>query len=633
MNCGIILLISSFFAQTESVVTASEETRPAFKAQDLNENSPPIKRRNTTSEAVSFSLSLSERDWLKEHATVRIGLPGDTPPLAVSDATGKMHGIYVDYLRLITERTGLGFEVIPMNRLEPSDSIQPKPFDLLLSSGHIEGEDFNRQSRTLIQLRYVTITRQDAPFLADRSWLEGKKVSIVRDSPEHRQIMQAIPQAEIVPCDDIKEALDLLSSSQVDACVGELITSGYTISHEWITNLKIAGPTGIPYDSVRFSVRGDWPQLVAILNKTINSFDASEHDAITGKWIAVHYDQQTDMLYFWKWIGISFALFFLVVAGVFIWNRKLRQAVDLQTAEMVKANKELNEIKTQFEAVYHHHYQLTGLMDADGRLLLGNKTALDFAGVSKEDLAGKLFWTTPFFKHSRQVQEKVKDAVKRSAKGEFVRFETTHISAQGKLRDFDFCITPVFGESGEVIYLVPEGYDITDRKKKEEQVGLLSEVLDAAPSSVMIHDVHGTMLFANQASRIVHGFKNMEEFMKVTIYDMNISESHKQIDEILDRISADGESRFEVVHKRKDGSSLPLEIQSKVIDWHGRPAFLSIGTDITQRKQTEQAMHRQLNELRRWYDVTLGREERLTELKEEVNQLSEEMGKPKRYFT
>ena len=44
------------------------------------------------------------------------------------------------------------------------------------------------------------------------------------------------------------------------------------------------------------------------------------------------------------------------------------------------------------------------------------------------------------------------------------------LTAAGEMRYIDFRIGPVFDENGEVIYLVPEGYDITKRKQAEEQI-------------------------------------------------------------------------------------------------------------------------------------------------------------------
>lgn len=53
--------------------------------------------------------------------------------------------------------------------------------------------------------------------------------------------------------------------------------------------------------------------------------------------------------------------------------------------------------------------------------------------------------------------------------------------------------------------------------------------------------------------------------------------------------------------------------------------------EIEQRKRAEEKTTQQLTELQRWYEATLGREERVMELKCEVNELLAELGRPSRY--
>lgn len=60
--------------------------------------------------------------------------------------------------------------------------------------------------------------------------------------------------------------------------------------------------------------------------------------------------------------------------------------------------------------------------------------------------------------------------------------------------------------------------------------------------------------------------------------------------------------------------------------------FVAVVEDITARKQTEQALHDQLVELRRWHAAMLGRELRTLEVKREVNALLIDAGKPVRYL-
>lgn len=137
-------------------------------------------------------------------------------------------------------------------------------------------------------------------------------------------------------------------------------------------------------------------------------------------------------------------------------------------AELDAARRSFNESNARFEAVYNHHYQLTGLLNTDGRLLMANKTALEFAGLQEKDVLGKDFSETPWWTHSPREQLKLKLAMDEAKTGKSVQIETSHKTADGEQRIIEFRISPVFDESGKVIYLVPEGYDITEHRRAQE---------------------------------------------------------------------------------------------------------------------------------------------------------------------
>ena len=56
-----------------------------------------------------------------------------------------------------------------------------------------------------------------------------------------------------------------------------------------------------------------------------------------------------------------------------------------------------------------------------------------------------------------------------------------------------------------------------------------------------------------------------------------------------------------------------------------------VALDITASKQAEAQLTGQLEELQRWYRVTLEREDRVQQLKHEVNQLLTRLGEPSHY--
>jgi PAS domain S-box-containing protein len=91
------------------------------------------------------------------------------------------------------------------------------------------------------------------------------------------------------------------------------------------------------------------------------------------------------------------------------------------------------------------------------------------------------------------------------------------------------------------------------------------------------------------------------------------------------------EFRFRLL--RPDGSMREVGVLVRIeFGDDGRPMRLfGAVQDITERRQMEQRLRQQLDELTRWQTVMLGREDRIQTIKAEVNALLAKQGKPIRY--
>ncbi|SEH48601.1 PAS domain S-box-containing protein [Magnetospirillum fulvum] len=132
----------------------------------------------------------------------------------------------------------------------------------------------------------------------------------------------------------------------------------------------------------------------------------------------------------------------------------------------------------EMRAIIENTYEFIGLLSPEGHILDANRTAMSFIKSHDFDsLRGHLFADTPWWTHSSEERALLVDAVRRARQGEFVRFETTHRGGDGHLAYIDFSLKPVTDDDGAVIYLVPEGRDITQRKQAESD--LLAAKLEA----------------------------------------------------------------------------------------------------------------------------------------------------------
>jgi PAS domain S-box-containing protein len=209
---------------------------------------------------------------------------------------------------------------------------------------------------------------------------------------------------------------------------------------------------------------------------------------------------------------------------------------DISKAKQAEAD--LIQSEQKFRAIFDGMFQFMGVLTPEGVIIEANRTALDAIAANPEDVIGQFFWATPWWTHSPLLQEQLKDAITRAAKGELVRFEAEHILADETAIFVDFTLKPIFDEAGKVIMLIPEGRDITNRKQAELE--LQNQKQDLARSNDELQQ------FAYVASHDLQ-----EPLRMITSYLELLERRYKgQLDEKADKFIAyavDGATRMQTL--------------------------------------------------------------------------------------
>ncbi len=133
----------------------------------------------------------------------------------------------------------------------------------------------------------------------------------------------------------------------------------------------------------------------------------------------------------------------------------------------------------KFRAVFEQTPVFAGIMALDGTIMDANQLCLEACGYRAEDVLGRLFWETGWWRRSKDVQDKVRAATLQAAQGTPYRENLTYHWADDTERLVDFAVHPIRDDHGKILFLHPTGVDITDLKRAEEKYRTLAESLDA----------------------------------------------------------------------------------------------------------------------------------------------------------
>jgi PAS domain S-box-containing protein len=118
-------------------------------------------------------------------------------------------------------------------------------------------------------------------------------------------------------------------------------------------------------------------------------------------------------------------------------------------------------------------------------------------------------------------------------------------------------------------------------------------ILKYANDLILLIDTDLNILEAND--RVFDMYKyTREELIGQSVNLLRLPENDAQLRDQINLLNYNGTARYETVHRRKDGTTFPVEISARLFETESGRYYQSIARDITERKGIELAMNKLL---------------------------------------
>jgi len=156
-------------------------------------------------------------------------------------------------------------------------------------------------------------------------------------------------------------------------------------------------------------------------------------------------------------------------------------------------------------------------------------------------------------------------------------------------------------------YLMRQRRERYYRVKYEDELERLALVkhfdyiLKFANDIILLIDSDLKIVEANDKALETYGFSR-DEFIGLHLESIRAPETLNLINEQLRIVEENGSATFETIHKKRDGSTFPVEVSSRVVKIEGSIYYQTIGRDITDRKHAEETLKESEEKFRKLFE-------------------------------
>ncbi|WP_166366028.1 bifunctional diguanylate cyclase/phosphodiesterase [Pseudomonas akapageensis] len=541
-----------------------------------------------TATADALTLTTEEQAWLSDHPLLRLGVDASWPPFEYRDQEGHYQGLAADYIALIKERLGVAVQPIePVSWTVVLEQARQGSLDLLPGiMSTPERQTYLAFTRPYLDFPIVILAHKGGPQPRNLEELYGLKIAVVENYAPHELLRSHHPDLNLVALPNVSTALQALATDQVDAVVGDLASSVWSLRQLKLDGLYVTGETPYRYQ-LAMAVPRDQKILIGILDKVLAEMTPAEISDIQERWVGKVLDHRTiwhDTLSY----GLPSLLLLCIGLAVAI---RINRRLSSEIARRVALEQELRSSE--------YHYR--GLIESLSAIAWEAKAddfTYTYVSPHAEDLLGYPLsqWLKPGFWSSILHPD---DALWAQA---FCEAETL----AGRDHSLDYRVYNVEGRClwvRDIVSLIEPGYtpvmrglmiDISETKRTEEALRLseqkFASVFKQCPDILVIAQLsNGYLLEVNTAFEEQIGLSS-SDVIGQNLTDLNIWGIEGIGPGLLQRLQAGSIRNLEMPFRRHSGQLFTGLISAEPFMLDTTQALVVVVRDISQLKETQQQL-------------------------------------------
>lgn len=566
-----------------------------------------------------------------ETLKLNVGIYQNEPKLYLDD-NGIPSGIYVKLLNKIAEEENWAITYVPASWNECLNALRSGKIDILpdMAFSWDRHKEFDFNPTPVLNSWSQAYANPDLNIISLNS-ISGKRVALLKGSIQETyftQLMNGYGYTFIpLGVTSFEKAFWLVQNGAADIVIannffGEAHYKDYGLTK----TMLVFRPVSL-YFAVKKGENSDVINTIeSYLSNWINKSNSYYYQILSPYLDKKESGLQTRTL----WMINILIFLLLLTSSVLILI--LRGKISLRTKNLIKANQLLEKEKNKFQNYIDHAPFGVFVTNKEGTYLEVNEMACAITGYDHKELLDKnLLELIPPQEHLLALDHFKTVTQTGKAIGIF-----SFITKNGEER----CWTVNAVKINDDSFL---GFvnDITEQEKSRQKIDRLSKIFENSLNEIYIFDSQTlNLLEVNPAALDNNGYTN-EELKKMTPLDLKRDLKREDFDNLIKPLINHKEKKivFETRNFRKNGSSYDVEVILQLMGYKNETLLISMVTDITDRKKTERELRKlkenleqqveektkelkdRIKELEHFHNVTIEREIRMNELRNEIKNL------------